>query len=103
MRRCVLFLFRRAPAIAILSLSLISFEATAQADVTITTVGTPLFLPTDFHMFAAPVGTAADGYAEFGQTMQAILPPPNHLSDPVLAIVPGDRTLARTITRSARG
>ena len=31
----------------------------ARAAVIVTTVGAPTFVPTDFHLFAAPIGTAA--------------------------------------------
>jgi hypothetical protein len=37
----------------------------------VTTIGTPTFEATDFNLFAAPIGTAADGYAEFLQTLQS--------------------------------
>jgi hypothetical protein len=52
-------------------------------------VGHPTWAPVDFHLFSAPIGTAASGYAEFGATMEAILPPPNHLPNPYLGIGPG--------------
>jgi hypothetical protein len=52
------------------------------APVTITAVGTPTWQPADIHVFAAPIGTAASGYAEFSATMEALLPPPNHVSHP---------------------
>ena len=52
-------------------------------------IGTPSFVPTDFHLFSAPSGTAADGFAAFGQTQQALLPPPNHVPNPALGIGPG--------------
>jgi len=52
-------------------------------------IGHPTWAPVDFHVFSAPIGTAASGYAEFGETMAAILPPPNHLPHPDLGIGPG--------------
>jgi hypothetical protein len=42
------------------------------------------------HLFSAPIGTAASGYAEFGETLAALLPPPNHRPHPDLGIGPGD-------------
>lgn len=62
---------------------------TARATVTFTAIGTPGYLPVDLHLFSAPIGTAASGYAEFAQTQAALLPPPNHLPNPQLGIGPG--------------
>lgn len=59
------------------------------APVTFTAVGTPSYMPTDFHLFTGPIGTAATGYAEFTQTQSDLLPPPNHVPNPVLGIGPG--------------
>jgi len=42
-------------------------------------IGQPTWSPIGFQLFTAPIGTAASGYAEFGATQIAILPPPNHL------------------------
>jgi hypothetical protein len=61
----------------------------ARADVIVTPVGSPLFVAADFHLFAAPIGTASSGYAEFSETQQLILPPPNHSPNPILGIGPG--------------
>lgn len=61
----------------------------ARADVIVTPVGSPLFVAADFHLFAAPIGTAGSGYAEFSETQQSILPPPNHVPNPTLGIGPG--------------
>jgi hypothetical protein len=74
---------------ALLSLLVLGVDATARAGVLVTTVGTPTFAPVDFHLFAAPIGTAASGYAEFIETQQAILPPPDHILNPILGIGPG--------------
>jgi hypothetical protein len=61
----------------------------ARAAVIVTTVGSPTFVPTDFQLFAAPIGTAATSYAELTQTLQAILPPPDHVLNPIVGIGPG--------------
>lgn len=61
----------------------------AQAAVIVTPIGSPAFVPTDFHLFAAPLGTAATGYTEVVQTAQTILPSPNHDPNLVLGIGPG--------------
>ena len=45
----------------------------------ITSIGHPIWKPVDFHLFSAPIGTAADGYAEFYEIMGQILPPPDHI------------------------
>jgi hypothetical protein len=61
----------------------------AAAEITVTPIGTPTWQPVDFHVFAAPIGTAATGYAEFLGTLAALLPGPNHVSDPAVGILPG--------------
>lgn len=74
-----------------------SFIATAGlsplpgAEITLTSVGTPTWRPVDFHLFSAPVGTGATEYAEFTETLAALLPAPNHVSDPVFGVLPGAR------------
>jgi hypothetical protein len=50
-------------------------------------IGHPTWRPVDVHLFAAPIGTAASGYAEFGETQQALLP--LHLPHPQLGMGPG--------------
>ena len=62
---------------------------TAQAEVVFTPVGTPGYVPTDLHLFSAPIGTAANNFAEFAQNQQALLPAPNHVPNSVLGIGPG--------------
>ena len=57
--------------------------------VKISPIGNPTWRPVDFHLFSAPVGTAESGYAEFGETMLALLPPPNHVANPFLGVGPG--------------
>lgn len=52
-------------------------------------IGNPIWAPVDFHLFSAPIGTAATGYAEFGETALALLPPPNHVFNPVVLVGPG--------------
>lgn len=61
----------------------------ARASIVTTAIGNPVFVPTDFHLFTAPIGTAASGYAEFVSTLQTILPPPDHVLNPALGIGPG--------------
>jgi hypothetical protein len=78
---------------AILGITVVTLAAIvapiARATVIVTTVGSPTFVPTDFHLFAAPIGTMATSYAEFVQTLQAILPPPDHVLNPIVGIGPG--------------
>jgi hypothetical protein len=57
--------------------------------VTLTPIGNPIWAPVDFHLFSAPIGTAQSGYVEFGQTALALLPPPNHVFNPVVLVGPG--------------
>ncbi len=61
----------------------------ARGGVVVTKVGNPTFDVVDSHVFAAQVGTAADGYAGFGATQEVLLPPPNHVRNPTLGIGPG--------------
>ncbi len=63
--------------------------ASAAHGVHIFPIGHPTWRPMDFHLFSALIGTADSGYTEFGETQQAILPPPNHLPHPDLGIGPG--------------
>ena len=63
--------------------------APAADGVRITPIGNPTWSPVDFHLFSAPVGTAASGYIEFLQTTLALLPPPNHVFHPQLGVGPG--------------
>jgi hypothetical protein len=59
--------------------------------VTLQKVGDPAWVPVDVHVFTAPFGTAADNYAEFLQTGQAILPPPYYGLYTGLGIGPGSK------------
>jgi hypothetical protein len=61
---------------------------TAQG-VRLTPIGSPTWKPVDFHLFSAPVGTPASGFAEFLTTVLALLPPPNHEFHPALGVGPG--------------
>jgi len=80
----------RSLVVALLSSFVAGIGATARAAVIVTAIGNPTFVPTDFHLFAAPIGTAATGYVEFTETQQAILPPPDHELNSVLGgIGPG--------------
>ena len=53
-------------------------------------IGKPTWKPVDFHLFSAPIGTAATGYAEFNETLFALLPPPDHKFHPDLGVGPGE-------------
>lgn len=54
-----------------------------------TPIGHPTWRPVDFHLFSAPMGTLASGYAEFGETALSLLPEPNHVLYPGLLVGPG--------------
>jgi len=71
--------------------------------VQITPIGHPTWKPADFHLFSAPIGSAASSYAEFGATALAILPPPNHVSNPDLLVGPGAPHLPPYTTELAKG
>lgn len=53
-------------------------------------IGNPTWIPVDFHLFSAPIGTEASGFEEFfHETMPDLLPPPNHVLIPWTGIFPG--------------
>src|SRR3954467_8710641 len=62
--------------------------ASAAGNVQAKPIGNPLWKPTDLKLFSAPIGTAASGYAEFGETLAEILPEPYHRPHPSLGIGP---------------
>jgi hypothetical protein len=67
-------------------------------------IGHPTWKPVDFHLFSAPVGTADSGYTEFGATMLALLPPPNHVANSIFGGVgPGAPHLPPYNTEFAQG
>ena len=86
---------RSLVSLLVLIIALVALPAAASAappptqGIHIRPIGHPTWAPVDFHLFSAPVGTAESGYVEFGETTEALLPPPNHLANPVLGIGPG--------------
>jgi hypothetical protein len=60
-----------------------------KAPVKITPIGNPIWMPVDFHVFTAAIGTADDNYAEFGQNQINLLFPLRHQSCTDLGIGPG--------------
>jgi hypothetical protein len=64
-------------------------ESPGNPHLTVQTIGNPAWTIVDPHVFAAPIGTASDGFAEFGETAQAILPPPHYQPISCLGIGPG--------------
>jgi hypothetical protein len=76
---------------SLLSAPGIAFASAPVADgIRISPIGQPTWGLVDFHLFSAPIGTAATGYAEFGETTAALLPPGEHRPHPDLGIGPGD-------------
>jgi hypothetical protein len=71
-------LFIMLVVLTVPSASVLADRPAAQG-VQITPIGHPSWKPVDFHLFSAPIGTGADGYAEFFDIMGLILPPPNHV------------------------
>jgi hypothetical protein len=63
--------------------------APQRATITMKQIGTPTWKPVDAHVFSAPIGTAASGYVEFGESQASLLPPPDHVPHPQLGIGPG--------------
>ena len=97
-----LFVFAIAASVLAMTLLLVSATPTHAQNSTndngvgstsfgtvLTPVGNPTWKPVDLHVFTAPIGTAADGYAEFQQNQVALLPPPNHQLCSELGIGPG--------------
>ncbi|MEZ4769989.1 MAG: hypothetical protein R2844_16340 [Caldilineales bacterium] len=56
--------------------------------VQLTQVGDPIWMPVDFHLFSAPIGTAPN-YDGFMETALGLLPEPNHTYNPALGVGPG--------------
>ena len=83
-------------AVAILSLtaavsaSVDTATIPAARGVRIDPIGDPVWMPVDFHLFSAPIGTEASGFEEFfHETLPALLPEPNHVLIPWTGIFPG--------------
>jgi hypothetical protein len=84
MKRSIRFTLWLLVVIALLAGSAMTSSAAPAMDtkpsvVRLTPIGHPTWKPVDFHLFSAPIGTVASGYAEFYTTMQNLLPPPNHV------------------------
>ncbi|HEX6107727.1 MAG TPA: hypothetical protein VFZ26_19230 [Gemmatimonadales bacterium] len=81
--------------------------STSQGLARITPVGDPIWRPVDFHLFTAPIGSFETGFAEFGEVVDRLMPPPEHMPAlPFYGIGPGiphgppyDRELAEGVTR----
>ena len=92
---------RRILAVLVAVVAIFSVAAAVSASVSPTAIpvsrgvriepiGNPTWMPVDFHLFAAPIGTEASGFEEFfHETMPALLPPPNHTLIPWTGIFPG--------------
>lgn len=86
----------RCAVLVLVTVALVMLPAAALAagpppaqGVRMTPIGQPTWSPVDFHLFAAPLGTAATGYQEFVETALAILPEPNHEFNASLMVGPG--------------
>jgi hypothetical protein len=72
------------------SASIVAAKSEETQGIHLTHIGHPTWKPVDIHLFAAQIGTAADGYAEFYPQLGYILPPPYHLFNPAIGgIGPG--------------
>jgi hypothetical protein len=76
-------------AIALLPTAAVSAAPPPAQGVRLKPIGNPTWKPVDFHLFSAPIGTADTGYAEFLETLLALLPSPNHEFHPALGVGPG--------------
>lgn len=65
---------RAVAAVAVFCLLPCFAAPAAQAQVSVTPVGSPIFGTLDVNLFSAPLGTSASGFAEFFQTAAAVLP-----------------------------
>jgi hypothetical protein len=79
-----------AGCVSLILALVVTAAASAAGNIQAKPIGDPIWKPTDLNLFTAPIGTAASGYAEFGETTRAILPEPNHRPHPGLGIGPGD-------------
>lgn len=89
LRHAVMLSLLAAFALLLLSAAGASAAPPPAQGVTISRIGNPIWAPVDFHLFSAPIGTAASGYAEFADTALALLPEPNHAFNPVVLVGPG--------------
>jgi hypothetical protein len=86
--------FRRLALISALAIAVVlgtlPASQAASGGIQLKPIGDPNWKPVDCHLFSAPIGTAATGYAEAFETVGRLLPPPNHVPRlPDLAIGPG--------------
>lgn len=92
---------RRILAVLVVVVAILSVTTAVSASVALTAmpvargvsiepIGDPTWIPVDFHLIAAPIGTEASGFEEFfHETMPALLPSPNHTLIPWTGIFPG--------------
>jgi len=66
-----------------------SRSSTSQGLARVKRVGEPIWRPVDFHLFAAPIGSFDNGFAEFFALGGQLLPPPNHIVIPPGVVLPG--------------
>ena len=71
---------------SLLASSPLRAEPPSTQGVRISPIGRPIWKPVDFHLFSAPIGVAPD-YAQFFPVALALLPPPKHVFNAVLAPV----------------
>jgi len=91
MKRTYSALFCLTSILAIsLSITAYASQCELKAPVLLTPIGNPIWMPVDFHVFTAAVGTADDGYAEFMQNQTNLMYPRRHESCTELGIGPGD-------------
>lgn len=76
-------------ATALIGASVVSAEGKPTRGVRIERIGNPTWRPVDFHLVAAEIGTLNSGFDKFGESISAMLPPPNHVLGPC-GVCPGD-------------
>jgi hypothetical protein len=67
----------------------VASQCEQKVPVEIVQIGNPIWMPVDFHVFTAAIGTADDNYAELGQNETNLLYPLRHQSCTELGIGPG--------------
>jgi hypothetical protein len=91
------------PVKRVFSLGCLLAAAHLLSAATITPIGSPAWTPVDFHLFTAPIGTPATGFAEFVQTTLSLLPEPRHRFHPAFPVGPGDPHASPYDTELASG
>ncbi len=89
-------------ATTLVAASFVSADGAPERGIRIQRIGNPTWKPVDFHLVAGEIGTLDTGFDQFGPTISAMLPPPNHLLGPC-GVCPGDPHASPYDTEFAEG